>query len=174
MIIDMAMMFARRSSWEFGGVVQSSGYLLLSHKRKQRTYYLYVIQHKGNAEGCGSSYQGSSPCIASIIGEQLRWLERTPDKREVEGSSPPFPTIIVDLQVNWLDLRAHNSAVSGSSPDRSTRTYLCWVNMRSRQVSVDEKRGNKSRREPQVIVVNPPGAIFIFYPRSITDRTRTF
>ena len=28
------------------------------------------------------------------MGLQLRWLERTPDKREVGGSSPPKPTII--------------------------------------------------------------------------------
>ena len=27
------------------------------------------------------------------MGLQLRWLERTPDKREVGGSSPPRPTI---------------------------------------------------------------------------------
>ena len=28
-----------------------------------------------------------------IMGSQLRWLERTPDKREVDGSIPFEPTI---------------------------------------------------------------------------------
>ena len=32
------------------------------------------------------------------------WLERTPDKREVGGSSPPRPTIIISIRIiinNW-------------------------------------------------------------------------
>ena len=29
-----------------------------------------------------------------VMGSQLRWLERTPDKREVDGSIPFEPTIM--------------------------------------------------------------------------------
>lgn len=40
---------------------------------------------------------------------------------------------------------------------------MCWVNLRFRQVLVDRKIGNKSRREPhEVMVVNPPGTIYAY------------
>ena len=44
----------------------------------------------------------------------------------------------------------------------NNKLNICWVSMRFWQVSVDEKRGNKSKREPKVIAVNPPGAINYF------------
>ena len=40
---------------------------------------------------------------------------------------------------------------------------ICWVNLRFRKVLVDRKIGNKSKREPhEVMVVNPPGAIYAY------------
>ena len=35
------------------------------------------------------------------MGLQLSWLERTPDKREVDGSSPFKPIYPVTLSVTW-------------------------------------------------------------------------
>ena len=41
---------------------------------------------------CKQGVKGSIPLISTNKGAQLRWLERTPDKREVDGSSPFVPT----------------------------------------------------------------------------------
>ena len=38
---------------------------------------------------------------AGFMGLQLSWLERTPDKREVDGSSPFKPIYPVTLSVTW-------------------------------------------------------------------------
>ena len=40
-------------------------------------------------------------CEVSNMGLQLSWLERTPDKREVDGSSPFKPIYPVTLSVTW-------------------------------------------------------------------------
>ena len=36
------------------------------------------------------------------MGLQLRWLERTPDKREVDGSNPFMPTINITKDVEVI------------------------------------------------------------------------
>ena len=41
------------------------------------------------------------------MGSQLRWLERTPDKREVDGSIPFEPTKI-ELRIKNLEFRKKN------------------------------------------------------------------
>ena len=42
--------------------------------------------------------------IIYIMGSQLRWLERTPDKREVDGSIPFEPTK-TDLEISFSTLK---------------------------------------------------------------------
>ena len=37
---------------------------------------------------------------SKYMGSQLRWLERTPDKREVDGSIPFEPTILTYVSTN--------------------------------------------------------------------------
>ena len=48
------------------------------------------------------------------MGLQLSWLERTPDKREVGGSSPPRPTILFyGPLVKWLNTHAFHACIHG-------------------------------------------------------------
>ena len=45
------------------------------------------------------------------MGSQLRWLERTPDKREVDGSIPFEPTILTQVSKKLaLDVDCEKSA----------------------------------------------------------------
>ena len=50
------------------------------------------------------------------VGLQLSWLERSSDKREVEGSNPSGPTNIVPQQLSRLEHLTVNQRVVGSSP----------------------------------------------------------
>ena len=68
----------------------------------------------------------------SVWGRKLRWLERTPDKREVGGSSPPRPTILLSRNLHGAlaQLGEHlrcKQRVTGSIPVRSTKnSKLEW------------------------------------------------
>ena len=41
---------------------------------------------------CKQEVSGSIPLISTNMGQQLSWLEHTTDNREVDGSSPFWPT----------------------------------------------------------------------------------
>ena len=56
-----------------------------SPEKMQLTLY-FVLVNINLAKGYGTKSK-------AIAGYQLRWLERTPDKGEVPGSSPGWPTI---------------------------------------------------------------------------------
>ena len=65
------------------------------------------------------------------MGLQLRWLERTPDKREVGGSSPPRPTIDYGLLVKRSTHMPFTHTFMGSNPvqvtnfdNKSERTFI--------------------------------------------------
>ena len=64
------------------------------------------------------------------MGSQLRWLERTPDKREVDGSIPFEPTIQTpydkyeDVCKNvWIQLRAVQGILNNFF---ETILDVCW------------------------------------------------
>ena len=42
---------------------------------------------------CKQGVKGSNPFISTNVGQKLSWLEHTTDNREVDGSSPFWPTI---------------------------------------------------------------------------------
>ena len=72
--------------------------------------------------------KGSTPLVLLFSFERSRswayssaWLERTPDKREVGGSSPPRPTTVMDGGVAQLGERLPcTQEVIGSIPFTST------------------------------------------------------
>ena len=47
------------------------------------------------------------------MGPELSWLERTPDKREVDGSSPFRPTILIGPLVKWFNTHAFHACIHG-------------------------------------------------------------
>ena len=55
-------------------------------------FYFKYIKKKSEAHTKDQNYEDSNK-----MGSQLRWLERTPDKREVDGSIPFEPT---NLSIN--------------------------------------------------------------------------
>ena len=57
------------------------------NKNTELYYSLFIIH-----------YSLFTICEANFMGSQLRWLERTPDKREVDGSIPFEPTKI-DIKI---------------------------------------------------------------------------
>ncbi len=65
----------------------------------------------------GSNPQGDT----TLMGLQLSWLERTPDKREVGGSSPPRPTINFGLLVKRLTHMPFTHTFMGSNPVQVTK-----------------------------------------------------
>ena len=63
------------------------------------------------------------------MGLQLSWLERTPDKGEVDGSSPFRPTIIQQMYAKLaqsVEQSAVNRSVVGSSPTVGATLVACW------------------------------------------------
>ena len=58
--------------------------------------------------------------VAHTMGLELRWLERTPDKREVEGSSPSRPTMLTGGVAQLGERLPCTQEAIGSIPFTST------------------------------------------------------
>ena len=71
------------------------------------------------------------------MGSQLRWLERTPDKREVGGSSPLEPTNFCLFYVFLL--AAYNDTLGSQ-----------------RKRKLEQKYENRFKRDKKLLNLNPP------------------
>ena len=61
------------------------------------------------------------------MGLQLSWLERTPDKREVDGSSPFKPIYPVTLSVTWGYSSVGRAPALQAGGQEFESPYLHWM-----------------------------------------------
>ena len=58
------------------------------------------------------------------MGSQLRWLEHTPDKREVGGSSPLEPTTVNDRFDRYKAFNETEEEIHGKEESERAEKYL--------------------------------------------------
>ena len=108
------------------------------------------------------------------MGSQLRWLERTPDKREVDGSIPFEPTKQKSESRNW---RSEKSGI------RHLKLDLC--NSTLKNIQIDEKQVNQrtegrrsedrksERLKTRVRTIKPKESVRKNYSK-ITEKAKAF